>query len=43
MRKKSTAGASSDVRLVDVAAAAGALTTWFTVGEVLAANAALPL
>src|SRR6266568_3883275 len=36
-------GSGVDVRLVDVAAAAGALTTWFTVGEVLAANAALPL
>src|SRR5213594_4127828 len=36
-------GFGVDVRLVDVAAAAGALTTWFTVGEVLAANAALPL
>src|SRR5207247_1607960 len=32
-----------DVRLVDVAAAAGALTTWFTVAEVLTANVALPL
>src|SRR2546428_10405577 len=36
-------GFGVDVRLVDVAAAAGALTTWFTVGEVLAANVALPL
>src|SRR5437773_1715939 len=36
-------GFGVDVRLVDVAAAAGALTTWFTVGEVLTANVALPL
>src|SRR2546426_12741262 len=32
-----------DLSLVDVAAAAGALTTWFTVAEVLTANVALPL
>src|SRR5262249_36660966 len=38
-----TDGFGADVRLVDVAAAAGALTTWFTVGEVLVANVALPL
>src|SRR5437899_7640688 len=36
-------GFGVDVRLVDVAAAAGALTTWFTVAEVLTANVALPL
>src|SRR5437762_2274912 len=36
-------GFGVDVRLVDVAAAAGALTTGVTVGEVLAANVALPL
>jgi len=36
-------GFGVEVRLVDVAAAAGAFTIWFTVGEVLAANAALPL
>ena len=36
-------GFGVDVRLVDVAAAAGALTIWFTVGELLAANAGLPL
>src|SRR5439155_25291188 len=35
-------GFGVDVRLVDVAATAGALTTCVTVGEVLAANAALP-
>jgi len=29
--------------VVDVAAAAGALTTWFTTGEVLGAKVALPL
>src|SRR3989442_13101838 len=31
-------GFGVEVRLVDVAAAAGALTIWFTVGEVLAAS-----
>src|SRR2546427_4836860 len=31
-------GFGVDVRLVDVAATAGALTTWVTVGEVLPAN-----
>src|SRR5207244_12635820 len=36
-------GFGVDVRLVDVAAAAGALTTWFTVGEGLAADVALRL
>jgi predicted small secreted protein len=36
-------GFGVDVRLVDVAAAAGALTIWFTVGDELAANAGLPL
>src|SRR2546422_8663553 len=33
-------GFGVEVRLVDVAAAAGALTTWVTVAEVLPANAA---
>src|SRR3989454_2753522 len=36
-------GFGVEVKLVDVAAAAGALTTWFTVAEVLTANVALPL
>ena len=36
-------GFGVDVRLVDVAATAGALTICVTVGDVLAANAALPL
>src|SRR5438874_7992358 len=35
-------GFGVDVRLVDVAATAGALTICVTVGDVLAANAALP-
>jgi len=36
-------GFGVEVKLVDVAAAAGALTTWFTIGDVLVANVALPL
>src|SRR5881397_1007664 len=35
-------GFGVEVRVVVVAAAAGAFTTWFTVAEVLAANVALP-